>query len=129
TEIWFGWSCSLWADYLQEMKAVLLVRSLNSRRRREGIIIPLAAVSLVVILAIAAIALDGGMLLSERRHAQAVADAAALAAAIDLQKNYSTNQGLDPSGTAKTSALTVAANNGYANDVTNSVVKIGRAHV
>jgi hypothetical protein len=55
---------------------------------------------------IVAIALDGGILLSERRHAQAVADAAALAAACDLNQN---------NGDAKAIASATAAvqANGY----------------
>jgi Flp pilus assembly protein TadG len=82
------------------------------------------ALALLGLLGIVAIALDGGLLLSERRHAQAVADAAALAAAADLYKNYAANQGLDPNGTAKAIALNYAAANGYANDGTRSVVTI-----
>jgi hypothetical protein len=82
------------------------------------------AVSLTVLLGVAAIAVDGGLLLAERRHAQAVADAAALAGAVDLFKNYPTNQGVDKNSTASKSALAAAADNGYANDGTNSVVTV-----
>jgi hypothetical protein len=75
-------------------------------------------------LAIVAIALDGGLLLHQRRCVQAAADAAALAAAIDLYTNFLANGGLDPKGTAKASALSVAAANGFNNDGTNSVVAV-----
>jgi hypothetical protein len=91
-------------------------------KSRGGLVAVYVALSLTVILGVTAIALDGGMLLAERRHAQATADAAALAAAGDLYANYQQNFGLDPSGTAKSSALAVANANGYANDGTTSIV-------
>jgi hypothetical protein len=76
------------------------------------------------LLSIVAIALEGGVLLDQRRRVQATADAAALAAAIDLYQNYPTNCGLDLNGTAGQSALTTAAAMGYANDGTSSVVTV-----
>jgi hypothetical protein len=75
-------------------------------------------------LGVAAIALDGGSLLDERRHAQGVADAAALAAATDLFTHYPVSQGLDTSGSARNSALAVAAAQGYTNDRTTSFVDV-----
>jgi uncharacterized membrane protein len=69
-----------------------------------------------VLLGIAAISLDGAVLLTERRHAQATADAAARAAACNLYANFAINGGLDPKGTAAASALTTAVANGYTND-------------
>jgi hypothetical protein len=66
------------------------------------------------------VALDGGLLLAERRHGQATADAAALAGAAMLFSNYATNAGADTGGAAA-SAVTAAANaNGY--DGTNSTI-------
>jgi Flp pilus assembly protein TadG len=94
------------------------------RTPRRGVIAVLVAVSLLAILGVVALVLDGGVLMAERRHAQEVADAAALAAACDLYANYSTNNGLDPSGTAKASALATAAADGYANDGTTSTVTV-----
>jgi hypothetical protein len=80
------------------------------------------AVSLSVLMSILAVLVDGGLLLVERRHAQATADAAALAAASDLFANWKTNSGSDTGGTAASSALGVASANGYTNDgTTNSV--------
>ncbi len=93
-------------------------------RPRRGAVLLVVAVALLGLLGIVAIALDGGLLLSERRHAQAVADAAALAAAADLYQNYAANKGLDPRGTAKAIALGYAKSNGYANDGTLSVVTV-----
>jgi hypothetical protein len=71
------------------------------------------ALCMTVLIGMLAICLDGGVLLAERQHAQATADAAAMAAAADLFKNWNTNLGSDPNGTAKTSATTIAAANGY----------------
>jgi Flp pilus assembly protein TadG len=93
-------------------------------RERRGTVAAIVAVSLTALLGVLAIGLDGGLLLTERRRAQSTADAAALAAAADLYKNYSTNQGTDPSGTAKQAALNLASANGYANDGTNSTVTV-----
>jgi hypothetical protein len=104
---------------------MFLHKSTGLQSRRRGAIVLFVAVCLTVLLGMAAIALDGGVLLTERRHAQAAADAAALAAACDLYKNYGTNGGLDnSSGTAKASALSTAASNGYANDGNSSVVTV-----
>ena len=94
------------------------------RWRRRGAIIVLVAVSLAVVLAFVAIALDGGMLLEERRQAQATADAAALAAADDLFRNFPQSRGVDLSGNAETRARAIAANNGYSGDGTQSIVTV-----
>ena len=56
-------------------------------------VVILACVSMVAILGVLALSLDGGSLMAERRKAQAAADAAALAAACDLYDNYWTNNG------------------------------------
>src|SRR5690349_10011994 len=92
--------------------------------RRRGVVVVLVVLCLTALISIAAIALDGSLLLDQRRGAQAAADAAALAAAIDLYKNYPTNNGLDPNGTARASAFSVAAANGYKNDGTTSLVGV-----
>src|SRR6266852_6079713 len=90
-------------------------RAKKCGRRRRGSVTGFVALCLTVLLAVVAIALDGGMLLSERRHAQAVADAAALAAASDLYLGNSVN-------TAQQSALATASANGYTNDGVNSII-------
>jgi hypothetical protein len=82
------------------------------------------AISLIAISGIVAMALDGGLLLDNHRCVQAAADAAALAAADDLFSNYGANGGTDPSGTAKSSALSTAAANGFNNDGVTSVVTV-----
>ena len=92
--------------------------------RPDAAVVVLVAVCLVVLVSIVAFAIDGGMLMDERRHAQAVADGAALSAACDLFDNYWTNSGTDPNGTAVASALATAAANGYNNDGIQSIVTV-----
>jgi hypothetical protein len=82
----------------------------------------MVAISAVVVLGVVAIAVDGGILQAERRHAQATADATALAAAASLFKYYNTENGSDPNHHARDSALAIAAANGYSNDGTTSVI-------
>ena len=91
---------------------------------RRGMVAAQVALSLSALMAMLAVVADGGLLLVERRHAQATADAAALAAASDLYVNWNTNNGTDPSGTALASALGVASANGYTNDGTTSTVTV-----
>ncbi|HZT83044.1 MAG TPA: pilus assembly protein TadG-related protein [Gemmataceae bacterium] len=96
------------------------------RRRapRRGIVAVVVVLGLTVLLGVAAVTLDGGTALAQRRRAQAAADAAALAAAADLFKNYPANAGKDTGGTARTSALAIASANGFSNDGTTSVVTV-----
>jgi Flp pilus assembly protein TadG len=84
----------------------------------------LTVLTLTLLVGMVAIAVDGGSLLEDRRHVQAAADAAALAAAADLYAHYPVNAGADPSGTAAKSALDTAAANGFGNDGANSVVTV-----
>ena len=79
------------------------------RNPRAGAILVQVTVFLTVLMGVLAVVLDGGMLLTERRHAQGAADAAALAAAADLFANYLTNGGYDTGGTAKTKRCTATA--------------------
>jgi uncharacterized membrane protein len=90
----------------------------------RGTVAVFIALCLTVLIGVLALTLDGGLMLAEGRHAQAVADAAALAAASDLFANSAVNGGTDPGGTASTSALSTALANGYTNDGTDSVVTV-----
>jgi Flp pilus assembly protein TadG len=94
--------------------------------RRTGIVALLVALMLTVLLGVVALAADGGLLLVDRRNAQAAADTAALSAAADLFSNWTTNaaHGFDNGGTAKSCALAVASANGYNNDGTTSIVTV-----
>jgi hypothetical protein len=75
-------------------------------------------------MSIVAIALDGGLLLDQRRRCQAAADAAAMAAVEDLFLNWQTGSGSDVGGSAKAAALANAAANGYNNDGVTSIVTV-----
>jgi uncharacterized membrane protein len=80
-------------------------------------------VCLVVVVGVGALAIDAGLLMADRRKTQAAADAAALAAAIDLFQNWSANRGTDPSPhKAATSAQDTAADNGFTNGSNGVVV-------
>jgi len=94
------------------------------RKNRSGAIVVLIAFCLVLILTFVAVAIDGGGLLDLRRQAQATADAAALAAADDLFRNYPTNKGQDTGGTALARANAIAAANGFNNDGTTCIVTV-----
>src|SRR5436305_15061608 len=100
----------------------MLHRPGSNRQPRAGVVVLFVAVCLVALLGVVAISLDGGQIVSEAEHAQAVADAAALAAASDLYYNSFVNSGLDPQGTARASALSTAAADGYANAGTGPVI-------
>jgi hypothetical protein len=91
---------------------------------RPGTVIIWLVLAMTAIVGVVALGLDGGRIMDERRHAQAVADAAALAAAADLYRNYWTQHGQDPVGTARDAALNCAAANNYANDGTNTTVTV-----
>jgi Flp pilus assembly protein TadG len=89
--------------------------------KRRGVIAVVVALLLTTLLGVVALAVDGGMLLNYRRRVSAAADAAALAAADDLFAKYTTNNGSDPNGTAKASALSTAVANGFSNGVNSTV--------
>src|SRR5690348_1157846 len=96
-------------------------RITSIRARRRGAIVVLVALLLVGLLGVTAIALDGGLLLDNRRRVQAGADMAALAAGGQLFANYpaivmSKYTVADPGGAAAAAAFADAAANGYTND-------------
>src|SRR6187455_404629 len=101
--------------------------TLQRKSTRRGAIVVIVAFCLTLLLVCAAISLDGGGLLEQRRRAQTTADAAAMAAAEDIFRNYQTNHGLDPSGTAVTRALSIASANGFSNNGTSSVVTVRKS--
>src|SRR5947209_2037375 len=105
--------CPGWNADRQEEGGITMIYPVDprGRSRRRGMAAVQVALTLTALLGIAAIALDGGILLAERRHVQAAADAAALAGATDLFANFSTNQGTDPSGTAAAAARDYATQN------------------
>lgn len=97
-----------------------------ARRPRRGMVLVQLALALSLLMTVLAVTVDLGFLLVERRHAQATADAAALAAASDLYENWyhDSPSGTDSLGTANSSALGVASANGYTNDGTTNKVTV-----
>jgi roadblock/LC7 domain-containing protein len=93
---------------------------------RQGKVVVLVALALIPLIGFVALAVDGGLLLSDQRQTQRAADSAALAAATDLYTKWRTNGGVDPASDypAKKSALTTAAANGFSNDGVNSTVTV-----
>jgi hypothetical protein len=94
------------------------------RNQRPGAVVLWLVLAMTVIVGTVAIGLDGGRLFDERRHAQAAADSAALAAASRLYAEYWAGQGLDPTGDAASAARASAATNGYNNDGVHSTVTV-----
>src|SRR5262245_38241262 len=99
----------------------MLLLKMSCFRPRRGHLSALVAVSLIAVVGFGALALDGGIQYRARRRVQAAADAAALAAAVDLYANYATNTGTDPKGTARKSAVTTATSLGYPNSGNSTV--------
>jgi len=91
-------------------------------RKRTAAVAVLLVVLLTALMGVTAIAIDGGMEQDNLERVQAAADAAALAAVIDLYQHYSSNGGADTGGTAASSATGTASTNGF--DSTNSTVTV-----
>jgi hypothetical protein len=92
--------------------------TLKSTVRRSGAVAPMVALCMVALCVCISIVLEEGMMLSESRHAQATADAAAMAGACVLFTDIKTTAGIDPA--AVTAALQMADDNGYHNDATGT---------
>lgn len=86
------------------------------RRSEAGQTLPIVALALLTLLAAAGLAVDMGYMRYQKRMMQTAADAAALAAATDV------NLG-DPS-MYQTDALDVAAQNGFTDGVNNTTVSV-----
>jgi Flp pilus assembly protein TadG len=89
----------------------------DERRGARGQIIPLFALTLVAIVAMVGLVLDGGSTFAQRRSEQNAVDLAALAAANDLI----VNQG---SATWDATARSVATQNGYTDGVNGASVSV-----
>src|SRR6516165_9374197 len=100
------------------------MRNISTFKSRRGAVAVLVTVCLAVLFGVVAISLDGGLLLDQRRHVQAAADAAALAAADDLYLHWQANRGNDLGLTATRAAKDNAAANGYSDDGTSSIVTV-----
>ena len=90
------------------------------KKSEKGQALVLIAFAAVGLFAFTALAVDGGRVFSDRRHAQNAADTAALAAALARVRAQT-----DPDGAAKLSGEARAISNGYPNDPASTVeVKI-----
>src|SRR5260221_11503025 len=108
--------------------------------KRKGTVTVVVAVSMIAILSVVALSLDGGMMVEKRREVQSAADSAALAACADLYARWYTNttsgldntasvniSGISPTsvtGTAKAAAKAAAAANGFLDGVGGCVVTV-----
>ncbi len=100
-----------------------MIRNGSRSSQRKGQVVIFVSFAMVSLVGFLALSLDGGALLSERRHAQSVADSAALAAASELYYDYWVKSGIDPTGT-DAAAKAAAARNYYYNDGTTSKVQV-----
>jgi hypothetical protein len=104
---------------------MLLPKPRQRSSRRQGAVLPWLVVCLGVILSVVAIGLDGGRMMQERRRCQDAADAAAIAAGTDMYLTYATSLQTNASHSSSiNAALAAAAQFGYANDQTNSIVTV-----
>src|SRR5689334_18008896 len=93
--------------------------------RRDGTVVIVVLLALIVMLSVAALSLDGGLMMDKRREIQATADTAALAAASELYVNWFTSHGLDTvDNSAVNTAQAVATSNGFQNGVNGCVVTV-----
>ncbi len=90
-------------------------RSVERDGIRRGVVAIFAAICLIVIVGVVALVVDSGIIRDRRQHLQGSADAAALAAAIELFHSYqSVGSGTpDPGGRAAASASAILQDNGY----------------
>src|SRR5262245_13995138 len=93
-----------------------------TRHDRPGNVCLLVAFCVTIVVGVAAIAIDGGLLMDDVQKVQAAADASAMAGAAELFKSWQSDAGFDPSNRARDAALALAASNGFANDGTDSVI-------
>ena len=89
---------------------------INSSEKGQALII--IALAAVVLFGFAALAIDGSMVFSDKRHAQNAADTAALAGALAFSR------GNDVSAAAQTRATSNGYDNGAMNDVTVTVTDV-----
>jgi len=88
------------------------------KKSEKGQALVLIALAAVGLFGFTALSIDGGMVFSDRRHAQNAADTAVLAAALARVRAPS-----NPDAAAISSGLSRASSNGYAND-TDSAVEV-----
>jgi hypothetical protein len=110
------------------IKLMNVFKTINRNHSEEGQVLAFLAVCFVILLGFAALAIDGGMLFSDRRHAQNAADASSLAggsgAAYFMRAHNvsydaficGTSGTLSTQNAAETAAITYATLNDYVID-------------
>jgi hypothetical protein len=86
----------------------------NMKIKEQGQALVMIALAAVALFAFAALAIDGSMVFSDRRHAQNAADTSAMAAALAKVR----------AGTWQSDGLTRASSNGYNNNGTTNEVYV-----
>lgn len=94
----------------------------RNRTARRGMVAVMTAVLLPIIIGTMALAFDGGLMYLQRRKAQSVADAAALAGAYHLLKG---NNSSEAQSAAQSAAMAVAQQNGM--PITTSQVDVSQS--
>jgi hypothetical protein len=115
------------ASFQNTGEAMYHLRFAAAKTPRRGTVAVLVAVSIMLLVGIVAITLDGGLLQDNKRRAQNAADAAAMAAANTLFSNSPTIYGsniADPGGKAVAAALKNADDNGFPNNGTDTTVVV-----
>ena len=99
-----------------------MTRSLSPRRpaSRRGAVAVVAALCLIPLLGVLALVLDGGVMMAERRKAQAAADAASFAGVCAMSKAANG----DPQAASYAAAFAYAEANGFSNDGENASVVV-----
>ena len=91
-----------------------MIRQVQPDRRGErGQIVAIFALSLVVVITMAGLVIDGGFTFVQRRDQQNVVDAAALAAAYAYGNASASSSDATKTGAARSAALAIAGVNGY----------------
>jgi len=92
------------------------------RTKRQGNVCVMMAFCITILVGVAAVAIDGGIIQDDVQKSQAAVDASALAAAEQIYRLWQTGNGYDVGNNARDAALALAATNGYPNDGTDSII-------
>lgn len=95
----------------------------NTKKREQGQVLIILVGAIVALFGFTALAIDGGMMWSDRRHAQNAADAAALAGAYQLAVNPSNESNIIDKAEGR------AEDNGYANSIPGKTVVVNHPPV
>src|SRR5262245_13585348 len=99
-------------------------RSSSRGAARPGKVVVLFALSVIPIMGVVAIALEGGLMVDHKRQVQAAADAAAMSAAESLFANFQTYKGADNGNKAVDAGKASAAENGFPDSPPSSAVTV-----